>query len=119
MDAQEALGLFLDKALVCKKSRYIGFIKKTATRQKFLNTIYHELERSLDHTKRVSSIPKDILSKPAFIFEPPDIFGKKVSSLEEAYDNFMDSFLVISEDGSFGIHGPETFMDSRAFYSVL
>ena len=118
MEAHEALKFFLENVLCDKKERYLGFISKPKSRKKFLNTIYHELEGTLDSSKKQYVLSNEILCKPAFVFEPPMTYGERVSSLKRACDVFEESFLAISEDGMFGIYGPETFIDSRAFYAA-
>lgn len=118
MDAQEALSIFLSNVLAHKQDRYLGFISKPKTRNKFLHSIYHELEAVLDKSKKKSTFPEDILTKPAFIFKPPDKFGESVPTLKEAFGAFDESFLAITQDGMYGVHGPETFIDSRTFYAA-
>ena len=118
MEAQRALESFLNSALVDRKKRYLGFISKPKTRGKFLRSIYHDLENCLDNTKQVESFPASVLSLPGFKFEPEKIYGQPISSLGEVCNSFDESFLVVSKDGKFAIHGPETYIDSRAFYAV-
>lgn len=116
MNKNQALAFFLENALVTKKERYLGFAAKLKTRRKFLNSIRHELEECLDTSKRVRSLSKDILASPGYLFEPDNNFGEEILCLGDACDSQNESFLVVSADGRHAIHGPETLIDSRAFY---
>jgi len=106
------------RKLIDKKKRYLGFISKPKTRNKFLRSIYHDLESCLDSTKQVDSFSTTVQLLPGFKFEPENIYGQPISSLGEICTSFDESFLVVSNDGKFAIHGPETHIDSRAFYAV-
>ncbi len=118
MEAQQALESFLSSALRDKKKRYLGFISKPKTQNKFLRSINHDLESCLDATKQVESFPAPVLSLRGFKFESEKIYGHPIPSLGEVCNSFDESFLVVSSDGKFAIHGPETYIDSRAFYAV-
>ncbi len=117
MIAADALKVFLNTALLNKKERYLGFISKSKNRNKFLDTIYHELEGDLDSSYKSKSLPANAWELPGLLFEPPNTFGEPILSLKDADSNLTDAFLVISVDGKYAIHGPETFIDSRAYYS--
>ncbi len=116
MESMESLGVFLKIYLSNKRSRYLGFIAKPKSQKKFLDTIYHELEGSLNSSMKVKELPSAVLEDGGFLFSPPNTFGEPVSALKEGLRNNDESFLLISRDGKHGIHGPETFIDSRAYY---
>ena len=119
MDAQEALETFLSRALVrSKRARVLGFIAKPKSRAKFLDAIYHDLENYLDRAKQVDSLPKSVVSMPGYKYQPPEIFGQPIPNLSEFYYGLDESYLVVTIDGKYGIHGPETYSDSRAFYAT-
>ncbi|MBV1930474.1 MAG: hypothetical protein KUG71_02055 [Porticoccaceae bacterium] len=118
MQAEEALVFFLSRALKNKKERYLGFASKTKTQNKFLDSIYHDLESALDKGKRRTSLPAEALLMPGYIFAPDQGFGVAIEQFEGVVDESKDSFLFVSEDGRYGVHGPETFIDSRAYYAV-
>jgi hypothetical protein len=118
MDATEALIIFLNKALIIKKDRLIGFLTKQKNHDKFLNTIYHELEHYLNPSLKVSAFPEKVLRSKGYLYEPQSTIGETINSLQEIVDSSMDSFLVISQDGNYAIHGPETLIDSRAYYVI-
>jgi len=116
MEADEALICFLKGMLIEKKDRYIGFLSKEKTRYKFLNSIYHELEGILDQSKKVASLPEKAFELPCYKFVPPNTFGEKVTSLKVGSDQLIESFLLVTTDGKYAIHGPETYVDSKAYY---
>ncbi len=118
MEAEQALKIFLDSALSSKKERYVGFVSKKKTRSKFLSAIYHELEGNLDASKKVTALPEHALAMPGYKFEPPNSFGEPITTLDAICNTSDESFLVVSVDGKYGVHGPETFIDSRAFYAI-
>jgi len=116
MESLESLGVFLNTYLSNKRSRYLGFISKPKSQKKFLDAIYHELETSLDSSMKVKDFPSTIFEEEGFLFSPPNTFGEPISTLKEGLRKNDESFLLISKDGKYGIHGPETFIDSRAYY---
>ncbi len=118
MDAQLALRRFLTGALERRRERYLGFVAKQKTQVKFLNAIYHELERDLDGSKKIATLPSGRSPIPGYRFAPPSDFGSPVNDLREVCRSADDSFLVVSEDGEFGVHGPESLIDGRAIYRV-
>ncbi len=118
MDANEALIIFLNKALIIKKERLLGFLNKSKNHNKFLNTIYHELEQCLNPSFIIESLPEKILLSKGYLYEPNCGAGEMISSLQEIAESSMDSFLAISQDGKYAIHGPETFIDSRTYYAI-
>lgn len=117
-DAHSALENFLRHALIRKRDRYLGFIGKPKARAKFLDAIYHDLERDLDKSKQVQGLPAGAGSIPGFLFAPPKEFGTSVVDIRQILDSVDEGFLVVSEDGQYGIHGPEAMIDSRAIYRV-
>lgn len=118
MEAEQALETFLSRALINKKDRYIGFISKPETRKKFLDAIYHELESNLYSSKKVTELLEKELMISGYKFEPPDNFGEPINTLKEIISSDDESFLVESLNGKYAIYGPETFIDSRAYYVV-
>lgn len=118
MEARDALEEFLRHSLGNKVERYLGFISKSKNQHKFLNSIYHELAEDLGPSKRVGKLTDCAMSMKGYKFSPSSNFGEAVESLSGAYDTHEDSFLIVSENGKFAIHGPETFIDSRAYYAV-
>lgn len=118
MDAQAALQTFLTGALVRKRGRYLGFIAKPKTQAKFLDAIYHDLEADLDRSKQIQELPRGAGRIPGFRFAPPKEFGTLVDDLQGVCDSADDSFLVVSDDGEIGIHGPETMLDDRTIYRI-
>ena len=118
MDAKQAIETFLAKALKNKKERYLGFVSKPKTQRKFLDSIYHDLQDVLDDKKKIDSLPKHVLSMSGYKFQPPNHFGEPISSISEICDSFDESFLVVTSDGRYGIHGPESYIDKRAFYAI-
>ncbi len=119
MDATEALKTFLFNALVkTRRQRLINFAAKPKTQSKFLDAIYHDLEDCFDNSKRVDALPDSVVSMPGYKFQPPESFGHPIASLGDYYRGSAESYLVVTIDGKFGIYGPETFIDSRAFYAI-
>jgi hypothetical protein len=118
MEAQLALEIFLKGVLTWRRERYLGFINKPNTQTKFLETIYHILEGDLDISKAINKLPSKTTPIPGYWFAPPNEFGISVIDIQEFCNSHEDSFLVISQDGQFGIHSPETFIDSRVIYKI-
>ena len=118
MNADEALEKFLKGALTRRKERYLGFISRSKSQKKFLETIYHILESDFDEEKSITQLPS--VDKPiaGYRFAPPDEFGIPVPDIRDYVETVEDSFLVISQNGSLGIHSPETFIDERAIYRI-
>ena len=117
MEPREALIAFLTSTLTkSKRDRYVGFASKHKTETKFLSAIYHDLENCFDQTKRVTSFKQPVLELPGYRFAPSNVFGEPMASIGEVCNGWDESFLVVSVDGRYGIHGPETVIDSRAFY---
>lgn len=119
-EAQAALRFFLSHvALPDKRKRYLDLISRPNSRRKFLNTVYHELELHLNTAMRVESLSPRMLRMSGYRFQPyDDVFGDPVGTLASVVASFDESFLVVSADGKVGIHGPESFIDKRAYYIV-
>jgi hypothetical protein len=118
LNAQVALRTFLAGALIRRRDRYLGFVAKRKNHVKFLGTIYHELERDLDKARQIAAFPAGDVPIPGYRFAPPEEFGAPVGDIREVCASSEDSFLVVSEDGQYGVHGPETYIDDRAIYHV-
>jgi hypothetical protein len=111
-----ALQQFLERALCHHKERYLDFITRPKARNKFLQSLYHELEDCFDASRSVKSLPAVALDSPALQYQPPKDFGVPLASLREALESEDDSFLAITLDGTAGIFQPETFRDSRLLF---
>ena len=70
-----------------------------------------------DVSRQIAALPSGRDPIPGYRFAPPDEFGSPLGDLREI-DSADESFLAVSEDGQLGIHGPETFGDSRAIYQI-
>lgn len=119
-EALAALECFLSQVVLPdKRARYIDLASRPNSRRKFLNAMHHELEVHLDPAKRVDALSPALLHSPGFRFSPyDDCFGDEVDTLANVVSSHDESFLVVSTDGRVGIHGPESFVDRRAFYTV-
>lgn len=117
-EAQAALQFFLSHvALPDKRARYLDLISRPTSREKFLRTVYHELELHLDPAKRTAALSPTMLCLPGFWFKPGAPFGAPVNALADIISSQEESFLAISTDGRVGIHGPES-IGGRGFYVV-
>jgi len=65
---------------------------------------------------KTESLSVTAMQSKCYLFEPPNTFGKPLNSLLEADETLQESFLIISIDGKYAIHGPETYIDSRSYY---
>jgi len=115
MQALVALEVFLSRALCHRRERYIEFAKKPKTRKKFLDAIYHDLERDLDPAYFVESLPSEISLSSGYVFQAGGQFGAPLLSLEELIASHAESCLAVSTSGQAGIYCPETHIDSRRY----
>lgn len=117
VEAEKALRFFLRHvALPAKRARYLDLISRPSSRRKFLDMLYHKLECNLDPSKSVKKLSPEALSMPGYRFGYCDMFGEPVDLLAAVCASDDESFLVVSIDGKFGIHGSESYIDDRTFY---
>lgn len=116
VDATDALTTFLRRALAERVDRYVEFASKPKTRQKFLESLCHDLEASLNTDAAVSALPAAALDLPAYLFAPPRDFGVEIASMREIAESHDDSCLVVSQDGRAALYCPETYVDSRLHF---
>ena len=90
--ALEALKVFLSLALTRRTERHISFASNEKTRSKFLQSIYHDLEKDLDCARAIPGFGDTILDSPGYLFEPDDTFGEKFACFRDILESNRDSF---------------------------
>jgi len=118
MEAPDALRKFVVSVLVPAKAQRIQSLIQTRRGQmKALDSLSHDLKSAVR-----ADLPTPERSSfwqlPCFLFRAPKTFGARWPSFEAAYEGLSteDSWLLISEDGRFGVYRPEGRWDGeRAF----
>ena len=116
MNEIDSLTTFLANSLGKRQERHISFASKKKTRAKFLNALYHDLEKDFGSHGLVAKLPPHILESPGFLFTASGSFGQSVGTIREVLDSPIDAFLIVTYSGLAGVYGPETFIDSRLHY---
>jgi hypothetical protein len=109
----EALTTFLKLALARRVDRYVEFASKPKTQKKFLDSLHHDLEGSLDPQAAVSSLPAVALDLAAYLYAPPGDFGTPIPSLRDIAESDDESCLAVSRNGRAAVYCPEAYVDSR------
>jgi len=120
-EALVAIQLFLSHVVLPDfRARYLDFIARPKSRQKFLNTLHHELYLRLDPAKRIDSLAPELLRVPGYLFSPynHDCFGDAVDTLAKFLSSEKECFLLLTTDGKVGIHGPEARLGNRITYMI-
>lgn len=114
MDADEALARFLRGSLAGRaRARFLGLAGTRAFARKVSAAISHALEEAFDPRAVVDDLPEEAWDSPGWLWKGREEGAVPVSSLREAYDSPWADRLVISEDGRFGFHRAEDYLDSE------
>jgi len=111
MDARAAVVAFLSNTLARRRDRFVEFASRPKAQDKLLAALYHDLHECFDRRRVVDAFPDPVWRAPAWAFAPPDCFGLRYESFGDAVEDLVDSFLVISLDGRYGLHREETRVD--------
>jgi hypothetical protein len=116
MNATEAFSAFVTRALVPAKARRFAVLALSKKGQrKAINGLCHEFEPAL---RDVAIRTKDytrLWEKPCYAFHSRVGFGAEFSTVRQAYDELSmdDSWLIVLQDASAGIHRPESRWDAE------
>ncbi len=120
-EAMAALQFFLSHVVLPRKrERYLALIAHPQSRHKFLSTFHHKLFFDLDPAKRIEALTAKQIQLPGYFFSPynHDCLGDAVDTLHEILSTDKESFLLITSDGTFGVYGPEDYINDREYYAA-
>jgi hypothetical protein len=116
MNAIEAFTTFVQRGLIAAKAhRFTVLASSKKGQRKVLDGLCHEFEPAI----RESAVhPKDYSSlwnKRCYVFHARVGFGTGFSTVRAAYDELSldDSWLIVLDDGSAGVHRPESCWDDE------
>jgi hypothetical protein len=114
MNATEAFGAFVRRALIPAKARRFAVLASSKKGQrKALNGLGNEFEPAIRAAAIGTKDYSQLWEEPCFAFHPRVGFGARFSTVREAYDELSldDSWLIVLQDASAGIHRPEARWD--------
>jgi hypothetical protein len=115
MEPAEAWRKFVVGVLVPSKAERLASLIQTRRGQlKALDALSHDFHQAV---RADVSVPRRDLfwQLPCLVFQPPSTFGAPRPSFASAYEELSteDGWLVVSEDGRFGIYRPEGRWDDE------
>ena len=113
MNSSQLLADFLSRSLAKRRDRYAEFAARPKSQPKILHALHHDLLECFDRAHVVESLPESAWNLPAYRFSSRSKFGAASSSLREAYEAERDAFLIVTQDGRYGVHREEDLIDSR------
>lgn len=121
MTAEEAFALFVTRVLLPHKARrFATLVSRTKGQRKILDGLCHEFEPAIRPQAVRPKDYKHIWSRPCFAFHPSLEFGAAFPSVRDAYEQLSvdDSWLILLQDGTAGIHRPEARWDAEKLLAV-
>jgi hypothetical protein len=121
MNATEAFVAFVMRALIPAKARRFAVLAPSKKGQlKILNGLCHDFEPAI---REAAVRPKDysrFWEKPCYAFHARLGFGAEFLTVRNAYDELAldDSWLIVLQNGSAGIHRPEARWDDEKLISA-
>lgn len=115
MNEIEAFSSFVSKALENEKSRrYLSLAGTKKGKKKILDDLCHGFESAILNKNIVDS-DSGYSSKACYLYSGPTGFGIRYDTVLSAYEDVSmdDSWLIISDDGRYGIHRPESRWDDE------
>lgn len=115
MDAVEAFTALVNRGLETQKARrYAALAPSKKGQQKILSGLYHDFEHAI-RPEAVRSPSNPFWDLPCYAYSQTIGFGHAFSTLREAFEQLCrdDSWLIILQDGSAGIHRPEGRWDAQ------
>ena len=116
MNATEAFATFVTRVLVpAKAMRFAVLASSKKGQRKILDGLCHEFESAIrDGAIRTKDYSK-LWDEPCFVFHSQAGFGAEFSNVRDAYDKLAidDSWLIVLQDASAGIHRPEARWDDE------
>jgi hypothetical protein len=116
MNATEAFTAFVTRVLVPAKARRFKLLASSKKGQsKVLDGLCHEFEQAI---REVTICRKDyskLWEEPCYVFHSRIGFGAEFPKVRDAYDQLAieDSWLILLQDASAGIHRPEARWDDE------
>lgn len=116
MNASEAFSAFITRALnPAKAGRFAVLASSKKGQRKLLDGLHHEFEPAIRIAAICTKDYSKLWDKPCYAFHFRLGFGAGFSTVREAYDRLAseDSWLIILQDASAGIHRPEAQWDDE------
>jgi hypothetical protein len=116
MDAQQAFAKFVGHALIKEKAERFATLSETKKgQQKILDSFSHQFEPAIRPDAIRQNNYDKFLNVPCYVFYSPLGFGVEFATVREAYDKLSieDSWLILLQDASAGIHRPEARWDDE------
>ncbi|MGI8978873.1 MAG: hypothetical protein ACR2FY_06580 [Pirellulaceae bacterium] len=116
MTASEAFVKFVSKVLIpAKAKRFSALASTTKGQRSILDALSHDLERAVRSNATKGRHYEDLWTRPCFVFHCTLEFGIEIASVRDAYERLAkdESWLILLQDGSAGIHRPEGHWDNE------
>lgn len=116
MNPSDVFVAFVNRALLpAKAQRLVNLASTKKGQHKILDGLSHKFESAIRESSiRVEDF-SELWEKPCFAFHSKLGFGAEYSKLSDAYDDLSteDSWLIVMQDGTAGIHRPESRWDAE------
>lgn len=116
MNASDAFVAFVKRVLVpVKAQRFVNLVPTPKGQQKILHGLCHDFETAIRENAICDRDYCKFWDKPCFAFHSKLGFGAAYSKLTDAYNELSrdDSWLIVMQDGTAGIHRPESRWDAE------
>ncbi len=116
MNATETFTAFVTRVLNPAKARRLAvLVSSDKGQRKVLNGLCHEFQPAIRAAAIRTKDYSQLWEKPCFAFHPRVGFGAEFSTVREAYGELSmdDSWLIVLQDASQGIHRPEARWDDE------
>jgi len=120
MTATEALSTLVQATLESSKARRFVALATSKKRQsKLLDSLAHHFESAVKPETVVAQVPSKIRQSPCYVFHYRRGYGVQFPTFDDAYDDLStdDSWLIVSADGSVGMHRPESRWDAERVFA--
>ena len=115
MNNVEAVKRFITGVLEKNRAaRLCALVSTSKGERKFLRELSHGIEAPAARSDRMTSL-RMCDSMPCYLYWEREGFGAAKASVGEAYNvlSVEDSWLIVSQDGTFGIYRPEARWDDE------
>jgi hypothetical protein len=116
MNAAETFASFVTRVLEPAKARRFAVLASSKKGQrKALDGLCHDFEPAIRQAANSTKDYSNLWDQPCYAFHPRLGFGTPFSTLREAYQALAleDSWLIVLQDASAGIHRPEWRRDAE------
>jgi hypothetical protein len=121
MDAQQAFTQFVQRCLSPEKARrFAELCSSKKGQQKILSGLSHEFEPAVRSETVQKGDHDKFAESSCFVFHQRLGFGIEFGTVREAYDQLSveDSWLILLQDATAGIHRPEAKWDDEKLIVV-